>query len=165
MTIVNRYPAAGRKTVLDFQFGVDIDAYSGDELEFTFDTNNLLEDMFSNDLEDEAVSGETYKFLDCREWSSNSYISNSRMRCLLYYGDSLSNPPTPARLVVPLEKTISGYSGTDNVRFMVANVKNPSTEGMNVGVEMRILRPCVNKENEKCSLFAAKGYYVTKSGD
>ena len=121
--------------------------------------------MFSNDLEDEAVSGETYKFLDCREWSSNSYISNSRVRCLLYYGDSLSNPPTPARLVVPLEKTISGYSGTDNVRFMVANVKNPSTEGMNVGVEMRILRPCVNKENEKCSLFAAKGYYVTKSGD
>lgn len=56
------------------------------------------------------------------------------MRCLVYYGDNTANPPTPARLIVPLEKSIDGYSGTDNFRFMIANVKNPSVENMNVGV-------------------------------
>ena len=49
------------------------------------------------------------------------------MSCYLHYGNSLSDPPTPARLIVPVEKTISGYSGTDTVRFMVVNVQNPST--------------------------------------
>lgn len=85
------------------------------------------------------------------------------MKCLLYYGDKMASPPTPARLVVPLEKTISGYSGTDTVRFMVANVKNPSVENMNVGVQMRIYRKCDNTRNENCALFEARGFYVTKA--
>ena len=69
------------------------------------------------------------------------------MRCLLYYGDNSASPPVPARLIVPLEKTIDGWSHTDNFRFMVANVKNPSPEDMNVGVQMRIYRPCTNNRN------------------
>lgn len=56
------------------------------------------------------------------------------MRCLLYYGDNTASPPVPARLIVPLENSINGFSGTDTFRFMVANVKNPSEENMNVGV-------------------------------
>ena len=57
LTIVNRHPAAGRKTSLDFSFGVDVDVDSGDWIEFTFDTHNLLENMFPNDLEGDPVSG------------------------------------------------------------------------------------------------------------
>ena len=79
----------------------------------------------------------------------------------------MANPPTPARLIVPVEKTISGYSGTDNVRFFVVNVQNPSTQGMNVGVEMSIYQSdsdCgANTRNEHCAIFKAKGYYVTTS--
>ena len=85
------------------------------------------------------------------------------MRCIVYYGDKMANPPVPARLVVPLEKSINGWSGTDNFRFMIANVKNPSIENMNVGVSMRIYRTCVNTRNEQCALFEARGYYVTTS--
>jgi hypothetical protein len=48
--LTNRYPAAGRMTMLDLQFEVDIDLSAGDEIELTFDTNNLLLDMFEPDL-------------------------------------------------------------------------------------------------------------------
>lgn len=66
----------------------------------TFDTNNLLYDMFANDIENEPVVGESYRFLDCREITG--YISSGRMRCIMYYGDNTANPPKPARLVIPL---------------------------------------------------------------
>ena len=56
---------------------MDVDVNAGDWFEFTFDTHNLLENMFPNDLEGDPVTGETYKVLDCREWNTNSYISPS----------------------------------------------------------------------------------------
>jgi len=46
----NPYPAAGQQTVLDLTFAVDIDLSVNDEIELTFDTNNLLYDMFETDL-------------------------------------------------------------------------------------------------------------------
>lgn len=33
---------------------------------------------------------------------------------------------------------------------------------MNVGVQMNIYRTCENSQNKKCSLFASRGWYVTK---
>ena len=45
---------------------MDVDVNAGDWFEFTFDTHNLLENMFPNDLEGDPVTGETYKVLDCR---------------------------------------------------------------------------------------------------
>ena len=45
-TLSNPYPAAGRQTILDMQFSVNIDLAAADQLSFTFPTNNLLYDMF-----------------------------------------------------------------------------------------------------------------------
>lgn len=56
--------------------------------------------MFANDIENEPVVGESYRFLDCTEITG--YISSGRMRCIMYYGDNTANPPKPARLVIPL---------------------------------------------------------------
>lgn len=59
------------------------------------------------------------------------------MRCVLFYGDNSANPPKPARLVVPLERTLrwnTSPSNTGTVKFMLANVKNPDVVSMNVGV-------------------------------
>ena len=44
---------------------------------------------------------------------------------------------------------------------MVANVQNPSTVGMNVGLQLNIMRTCQNNVNKNCSLYAARGWYVT----
>lgn len=51
LTINNRYKAAGKRTVLDLSFTIDVDANTGDKLVFSFDTSNLLYQMFANDLE------------------------------------------------------------------------------------------------------------------
>lgn len=40
-------------------------------------------------------------------------------------------------------------------------MRNPTTVGMNVGVELNIMRTCQNKNNKNCSLIAARGWYVT----
>ena len=50
MTINNRYKAAGRSTVIDLLFSVDANVPSGSQLVLSFATNNLLYDMFANDL-------------------------------------------------------------------------------------------------------------------
>lgn len=50
LTINNRYKAAGRQTVLDLQWSSNINAGSGDKLVVSFDTSNLLYQMFANDL-------------------------------------------------------------------------------------------------------------------
>jgi len=66
MTITNRYKAAGRLTMLDLRFDVDVDVpATTSQLVFTFDTNNLLNDMFANDLEGAGTNGATYRYLDC----------------------------------------------------------------------------------------------------
>ena len=125
LTINNRYPAAGRKTMLEFSFLLDVAVGTNDWMEFTFDTNNLIDDMFANDLEDQPVDGEDFKVLDCREWNTNQYISGGRMNCYLYYGDRSTNPPKPATLVVPLDVGVDGYNSATTYRFMLTNVKNP----------------------------------------
>lgn len=59
------------------------------------------------------------------------------MRCVLFYGDNSANPPKPARLIIPLERTLrynTSPSNSGTVKFILANVKNPSLVGMNVGV-------------------------------
>lgn len=46
---------------------------------------------------------------------------------------------------------------------MVANVQNPSTAGMNVGVQMILSEPCQNVLNQLCPVYTARGYYVTQA--
>ncbi len=65
MTIVNRYKAAGRQTVLDLFFTIDLDVAAGSDLVIRFDTNNQLYQMFADDLEGEGTNGATYRYLDC----------------------------------------------------------------------------------------------------
>ena len=65
LTISNRYKAAGRQTMLDFSFTVDVNLGSTDSIVFSFDTSNLLKQMFPNDVEGNA-GAETYRNLDCR---------------------------------------------------------------------------------------------------
>lgn len=50
MTINNRYPAAGRQTVLDLTFSINVNAVSSNTIVLSFDTSNLLYAMFANDL-------------------------------------------------------------------------------------------------------------------
>jgi hypothetical protein len=66
MTINNRYPAAGKQTVLDLSFTINVDASSGDTIVLSFDTSNQLYPMFANDLENQGTNGLTYRYLDCR---------------------------------------------------------------------------------------------------
>lgn len=146
--------------MIDLSFYLDVYIYAGDWIELTFDTNSLLYDMFANDIEGEPVTGETYKFLDCREYSGG-YISSGRMRCIVYYGDSTANPPRPARLIVPLELNQDCWTWPGTVKFMIANVLNPYTVGMNVGIQMNIMRTCANTMNKNCSVYSARGWYVT----
>jgi len=52
--------------MLHLQFIVNVDVPAGtSQLVFTFDTNNLLTDMFANDLEGVGTNGSTYRYLDC----------------------------------------------------------------------------------------------------
>jgi hypothetical protein len=50
LTITNRYPAAGQLTMLDLQLLPNINISPGSNLVFTFPTNNLLNNLFANDL-------------------------------------------------------------------------------------------------------------------
>jgi hypothetical protein len=128
----------------------------------TFDTNNLMLNMFANDIENNPVTGEVYRALDCREYSGG-YISSGRMTCIMYYGDNSLNPPRPAKLIIPLTLNQDTWNWPGWIRFMVANVQNPSTVGMNVGVQMNVMRACQNNINKNCSRYAARGWYVTTS--
>lgn len=66
LTIKNRYTAAGRQTVLDLSWVTNVDLNTGHSIVVTFDTHNLLYQMFANDLEGVGTNGATYRYLDCR---------------------------------------------------------------------------------------------------
>lgn len=46
LTVTNRYRAAGRQTVIDLLFTVNVDLAAGSEIVVRFDTHNLLYQMF-----------------------------------------------------------------------------------------------------------------------
>lgn len=163
MTITNRYPAAGRQTMLDLSVSVDVNLDSNSEMVFTFDTNNLLNNMFENDLEGDGTASRTYRYLDCREWNTLTEISNSRIVCLLYFGDRLANPPKPANLTIKFTTNFYGYSSSRTIRVLIANVKNPVLAGLNTGVRLSITNYCENQHNLPCSTYEARGYYVTSA--
>jgi hypothetical protein len=142
MTIANRYTAAGRQTMLDMQFTVDVDLGTSSTVVFTFDTSNLLTKMFENDLEGAGTAGQAYRYLDCREWSTMTEVSNSRIVCLLFFGNNLSNPPRPANLTIKFTTSFSGSSSARNIRILVANVRNPATVGVNTGIRVSINNYC-----------------------
>jgi len=53
----------------------------------------------------------------------------------LYFGNRQAvGGPTPAKLSITLGNYIDGYPSARSMRFLVANIKNPITSGMNVGV-------------------------------
>lgn len=82
---------------------------------------------------------------------------------MLFFGDRTIDPPKPAKLVIKTTRTLNGYPSPDPLRLLVANVKNPTTAGMNTGVEININRECINSENQKCPYYTARSYYVTTS--
>lgn len=88
-------------------------------------------------------------------------ISNSRIDCLLYYGNRLANPPIPANLTIKFTKTLNGYPSADLIRLMIANVRNPTTVGMNIGVKVNVNKYCEAVNNQPCHYFEARGFYVT----
>ena len=59
LTINNRYPAAGRQTLLDLSFSGDTDAVSGNDIVISFPTSNLLNSMFEDDLEGDGTTNAT----------------------------------------------------------------------------------------------------------
>ena len=81
--------------------------------------------------------GSSYRYLDCLE-VSNNYISNSRIVCVLYYGNNLANPPIPANLTITFTKTFNAFSTSYTLKVLVANVINPTTIGLNTGVKANI---------------------------
>jgi len=142
LTINNRYPAAGRQTVLDLTFTVNVDVSPGSKLVVSFDTSNLLYQMFANDLEGQGTNGNTYRYLDCREWNTNTLISNSRIVCILNFGNNLANPPIPANLTIAFTTILYGWTTSSTIRFLIGNVMNPTTVGMNTGVRINIDLNC-----------------------
>lgn len=93
-----------------------------------------------------------------------SEISASRIVCLLNFGNSLANPPVPANLTIKFSTSSNGWSSSNNIRILIANVMNPTTVGLNTGVTVNVFTPCENQQNQPCSLYTARGYYVTTSG-
>lgn len=61
---------------------------------------------------------------------------------MLYYGNNAANPPTPAQLVIKTTNAINGWSSTKTVRFMIANVMNPTTAGLNTGITVNMNSFC-----------------------
>lgn len=94
--------------------------------------------MFVNDLENKAVIGQVYRELDCLEYGGIFItVASSRMRCMMYYGDSTASPPRAARLVIPMEETRSASTTPaipNTIRFMISNLFNPSISGLKAGV-------------------------------
>ncbi len=58
--------------------------------------------------------------------------------CLLNFGDRSADPPRPAKLSIKTTRSFNGYPSIYTMRLLIANVKNPSTAGMNTGVELNI---------------------------
>jgi hypothetical protein len=81
----------------------------------------------------------------------------------LNFGNSLANPPIPANLTIKFTKYSYGWTSNEIIRLLVANVKNPSTVGMNVGVTVNAFIPCTTQQNQQCSGNTARGYYVTSA--
>jgi len=92
-----------------------------------------------------------------------SAISNSRIICLLYFGNNLANPPIPANLTIAFTKAFSGSGSPSNIRVMIANVLNPSTVNLNTGIKANINIYCENQQKLPCSTYEARGFYVTKT--
>ncbi|CAM6005529.1 unnamed protein product [Sphagnum balticum] len=66
ITITNRYQAAGRQTVMDIMFTINVNISVGCKIVVSFDSSNLLNQMFAVDLEGTGpATGETYRYLDC----------------------------------------------------------------------------------------------------
>ena len=80
---------------------------------------------------------------------------------MLNFGNSLSNPPTPANLTIKFTKNFYGWSPSRTIRILVANIMNPVAVGLNTGVNMAINTYCVNQQNLLCTVYQARGYYVT----
>jgi len=53
---------------------------------------------------------------------------------LLHFGDRTKNPPVPAKLSILTTRGFNGYPNIYALRFLIANVKNPSSSGLNTGV-------------------------------
>ena len=81
------------------------------------------------------------------------------------FGNSLANPPIPANLTIKFTTYSYGWSSNEIIRLLVANVKNPSTVGMNVGVTVNAFIPCTTQQNQQCSGNTARGYYVTSASN
>lgn len=88
-------------------------------------------------------------------------ISNTRIVCLLYFGNNLATPPIPANLTITFTKTFSTYTTSSNVRVLIANVLNPPTANLNTGIRANINIYCENQQKLPCSTYEARGYYVT----
>ena len=82
---------------------------------------------------------------------------------MLYFGDRTQDPPKPAKLSIRTTRTFNGYPNIYSIRLLVSNVKNPTTVGLNTGVELNVQRDCTNSANEKCPWYTARAYYVTTS--
>jgi len=93
-----------------------------------------------------------------------SEISASRIVCLLNFGNSLANPPIPANLTIKFTKSSNGWSTSNSIRVLIAYVMNPTTVGLNTGITVNVFVPCENQQNQPCSIYTARGYYVTTSG-
>ena len=76
----------------------------------------------------------------------------------------MANPPLPANLTIKFTKPSYGWSSSNNIRILIATVKNPSMIGLNVGVKVNVNLPCENQKNLPCSSVEARGFYVTTDG-
>jgi hypothetical protein len=121
--------------MLDLKIRPNQNTAAGSTLVLTFSTNNLLNNLFANDLEGLGTVGSTYRYLDCSEWSGYSQLSSSRILCLLYYGNNLASPPVPANLTIQFSQA---FGANNYIRIVIANVLNPSTVGLNVGIKANV---------------------------
>lgn len=158
LTVVNRYTAASRATMLELSFTiVDAVVNPNDIIQLFFDSSDLLATMFPIDVEGSPDAlGE--RLLDCQE-PGTTLISATKLVCLVKYGSTSANPPTPAVLSIPVANTI-GLGTT--VTILIANVMNPTTPIV-TGVTLRIQRLCRNRRNEFCPVFVSTGYYTATS--
>lgn len=48
---------------------------------------------------------------------------------------------------------------------MISNLFNPSISGLKAGIELNLFRKCANTFNKNCSMYSARGWYVTTASN
>jgi hypothetical protein len=126
----------GANTLYTFTITPNVDVVAGDVISIEFVTNDLKYNFF------DVALGKTFTttsyLMGCQELDDNHLISDDRIVCELFKGNT--GTQTPVVIQIPVTKSIA--SGT-LVTIVITEIPNPSSNAnLPVGITGKILRVC-----------------------